>query len=160
MSWTKRQLVEAAFEEIGYAAYTFDLQPEQLQSALRKLDSMLAQWNATGVRLGYPVPTEADGSDLDQDSNLPDAANEAVFLNLALRIASSVGKAPAMETKTNAKNAYDRLMAIAAQPGRMQFPDTLPAGAGSKSWRYEDDPFVRKPADPLLAAADAPIDFN
>ena len=40
MGWTKRQFVTQAFEEIGLASYVFDLTPEQLQSALRRLDAM------------------------------------------------------------------------------------------------------------------------
>ena len=52
MGWTKREYIEQAFEEIGLASYVFDLTPEQLQSALRKLDAMLAEWNAKGLRLG------------------------------------------------------------------------------------------------------------
>mgnify|MGYP003525752305 CR=1 FL=1 len=55
MGWTKRQFVTQAFEEIGLAAYVFDLTPEQLQSALRRLDSMMASWNAKGIRLGYQI---------------------------------------------------------------------------------------------------------
>jgi hypothetical protein len=52
MSYSKRQFVEAAFEEIGLASYVFDLQPEQIDSACRRLDTMMAQWNAVGIRLG------------------------------------------------------------------------------------------------------------
>lgn len=56
MGWTKRQFVTQAFEEIGLASYVFDLTPEQLDSALRRLDTMIASWNALGIRLGYPLP--------------------------------------------------------------------------------------------------------
>ena len=42
MGYTKRQFILAAFEEIGLAAYTFDLQPDQLESARRRLDAMIA----------------------------------------------------------------------------------------------------------------------
>ena len=42
MGWTKQQLVEQAFEEIGMANYVFDLQVEQLQSAMYQLDAMMA----------------------------------------------------------------------------------------------------------------------
>jgi hypothetical protein len=36
VSYTKRQLVEGAYAEIGMASFVFDLEPEDLQSALRK----------------------------------------------------------------------------------------------------------------------------
>jgi hypothetical protein len=46
MGWTKRQFITQAFEEIGLAAYVFDLTTEQLQSALRRMDAMVAGWNS------------------------------------------------------------------------------------------------------------------
>jgi hypothetical protein len=82
MSYTKRQFVDAAFEEIGLASYVFDLTTEELASALRRLDAMMAQWNAKGIRLGYPLPTLAANSSLFSNSEVPDAANEAIILNL------------------------------------------------------------------------------
>ena len=41
MGYSKRQFVAAAFEEIGLASYAFDLQPQQFESALRRLDAMM-----------------------------------------------------------------------------------------------------------------------
>jgi hypothetical protein len=160
MGWTKRQFVTQAFEEIGLAAYVFDLTPEQLQSALNRLDSMMASWNAKGIRLGYPIPASPQDSDLDEATNVPDSANEAVYLNLGIRIAPGFGKAVAMETKASAKAAYDTLMSLAAMPPEQQMPGTMPSGAGNKPWRVYDDPFLRKPVDPLLAGNDGPIEFN
>lgn len=72
MGYSKRQFVAAAFEEIGLASYVFDLQPEQLQSALRRLDAMIADWNGKGIRLGYPLPGSPQYSDLDEPSEVPD----------------------------------------------------------------------------------------
>jgi hypothetical protein len=156
MGWTKRQFIEQAFDEIGLASYVFDLPPEQLNSALRKMDTMIATWNTAGVRLGYPLPSAADGSDLDQDSGVPDSANEAIYLNLAIRLGPSLGKAIAMETKVNAKNAYDTLLGLSAMPVEMQLP-VMPTGAGNK-------PILRRytpsPIDPILAGQDGPIEFD
>jgi hypothetical protein len=159
MGWTKRQFVTQAFEEIGLAAYVFDLNPEQLQSGLRRLDSMMATWNAKGIRLGYPLPSSPQDSDLDEQTNVPDASNEAIYLNLALRIAPSFGKTPSVDTKATAKAAYDNLLSLAAMPMEMQLPGTLPVGAGNKPWNI-DQPFVNPPVDPLLAGQDGEIQFN
>ena len=160
MGWTKRQFVTQAFEEIGLAAYVFDLTPEQLQSALRRLDSMMASWNAKGIRLGYPIPANPDDSDLDQETGVPDSANEAVYLNLGIRLAPGFGKSISTETKSSAKLAYDTLLARTAMPVEQQLPGTMPSGAGNKPWRVYDDPFLRQPVDPLLAGEDGPIEFN
>lgn len=160
MGWTKRQFVTQAFEEIGLAAYVFDLTPEQLQSALRRLDSMMASWNAKGIRLGYPIPSNPTDSDLDEQTNVPDSANEAIYTNLGVRLAPSFGKTVSPDAKGIAKTTYDTLMSRAALPPEQQLPGTMPSGAGNKPWRTYDDPFLRKPVDPVLAGQDGTIEFN
>lgn len=51
MGWTKRDYVTAAMEEIGLGSYTFDIAPEHEQMALRRLDAMVAEWSARGIRI-------------------------------------------------------------------------------------------------------------
>lgn len=160
MGYSKRQFVAAAFEEIGLASYVFDLQPEQLQSALRRLDAMMADWNGKGIRLGYPLPGSPQYSDLDEPSEVPDWANEAIITNGAIRIAPGFGKQVMPETKAIAKDSYNTLLARAAMPFEQQLPATMPAGAGNKPWRVYDNPFIRPPIDPLLAGQDGAIEFN
>lgn len=160
MGWTKRQYVEQAFTEIGLAGYIFDLTPEELQTALRQLDSMMAAWNAKGIRLGWPMPSSPQNSDLDDATNITDAANEAIYCGLAVRIAPTFGKTVGGQTQFFAKQAYDQLLAIAAAPLEKQFPQTLPSGAGNKPWRNNDSPFVNPPVDPLLSGPDGVIEFN
>lgn len=159
MGWTKRQFVTQAFEEIGLAAYVFDLTPEQLESALRRLDTMLATWNAKGIRLGYPLPSSPHDSSLDEQTGVPDSANEAIYVNLAIRLAPSFGKTPSVDTKATAKATYDGLLSLAAMPMEMQMPSSLPVGAGNKPWNI-DQPFVNPPVDPVLAGKDGPLEFN
>ena len=151
MGWTKRQYIEQAFEEVGLAAYVFDLTPEQLQSALRKLDAMMAEWNAKGLRLGYPLPSSPQDSRLDEQTYVPDLANEAIYTNLGIRIAPSFGKGIMPDTKGIAKMAYNTVVQAFAGPIPQQLPRTMPLGAGNKPWRRYDDPFVPQPVDPVLA---------
>jgi hypothetical protein len=149
MSWTKRQLVRQAFSVIGLASYDFDLQAEQLQNGLYLLDSMMATWNAKGVLLSYPIPTSPEDSDLDDESNVPDRANEAIYSNLALRIAPTLGKQVSQDLKSQAWYAYNGLLSWAkSRPREMSLPETMPSGAGNKPWRYEDDAFLDPDADP------------
>lgn len=153
MGWTKRQFVLQAFDEIGLASYVFDLQPEQLQSALRRLDTMMATWNAKGIRLAYPLPSSPQDSDLDQETDVPDSAYEAIYSNLAVRIAPSFGKQVAIEVKVVAKQGYDTLLQRATAPIEKQLPGTMPAGAGQKPWRI-DDPFVAPPQSPVQTGSE------
>lgn len=159
MGWTKRQFIEQAYTECGYATYEFDLQPEQLETAMRRLDSMLATWNGKGIRLGYPIPSSPQNSDLDQETSVPDSANEAIYTNLAIRIAPIIGKTISAETKTAARVAYMELLSRFAKAPQQQFPSTLPLGAGNKPWRF-DNPFMEEPNDPLLAGDDSELNFE
>ena len=160
MTWKKRDFVVQAFEEIGYASYIYDAMPEQLQSVLRRLDAMLGAWNAKGIRLGYPLPANPGDSDLDEETGVQDSSVEAIYLNLAIRIAPSFGKTISTEAKTSAKAAYDALLIKIAMPSEMQLPDTMPAGAGNKPWRTNYRPFLNKPIEPLLAGYDEQIQFD
>jgi hypothetical protein len=160
MGWTKRQMIEQAFDEIGLASYAFDLTPEQMQSAIRRLDTMMAAWNALGIRLGYPLPSSPQDSELDEQTNVPDSANEAIYTNLAIKLAPSYGKQVMPDTKATAKESYNTLLSLAAMPKEQQMPGTMPAGAGNKPWRLDDNPFLRSPVDQVLAGGDGPIDYN
>ena len=159
MGYTKRQFVTAAFEEIGLADYVFDLQPEQLESALRRLDAMMMEWNAQGVRLGYPIASSPQDADLDTDTFTPDSAWEAVITNLAIRIAPGYGKTVSPDTKAMAKNAYNILLQRATFPLEKQLPETMPIGQGNKPWRW-DNAYVYSPVDPVDAGSDGPIEWS
>lgn len=159
MSWTKRQFVEQAFNEAGLASYVFDLTPEQLQSALRQLDAMLATWNSKGIRISFPLPSSPELSDIDQETTVPDSANEAIYLNLAVRIAPGFGRQLLPDTKASAKAAYDALLARAAMPIEMQLPMNMPVGAGNKPFVWGNN-FTDEPVDPLLAGPDSAIEFS
>jgi len=160
MSWTKRQFIEGAFEEIGLASYVYDLQPEQLESALRRLDSMMATWNTKGIRLGYPLPSNPENSDIDDETNVPDAANQAIIMSLGIILAPGFGKTVSQDTKVAAKQGYLGLLARATKPVEKQFPNTLPKGAGNKPYRNINNEYMDTPTDPILAGQDGPIEFN
>lgn len=158
MGYTKRQFVEAAFEECGMASYVFDLTPQMLNSAMKQMDAMMAAWNAKGIRVGYPLPLSPQDADLDEATNVPDSANEAIIKNLALRLAPSFGKTPSAVTFATAKLGYDTLVARSVGTLEMQFPRTLPAGAGNKPWRYSD-PFMPAPQDPVRVGPDGDLEL-
>ena len=132
MGYTKGELVHSALNEIGISDYDFDVAPEQTESALRRLDSMIQEWNARGLKLYYPYSTSAGGSSLDTDTELPGSAIEAVITNLAIRIAPSYGKIVSPDTKATARHALNTLYISSSEPREMQLP-SMPKGAGYKS---------------------------
>jgi len=160
MGYTKRQFILAAFEEIGLASYTFDLQPEQLESARRRLDAMIADWNGKGIRLGYPIPSSPDQGSIDEETFVPDSAYEAIICSLGIRLAPSYGKQVMPMTMATAKQGYDTLLQRATFPLEQQMPSTMPAGAGNKPWRVYDNPFLRPPVNPVQVGPDGPLELN
>lgn len=149
MGWTKRQLIEQAFNEIGLASFVYDLTPNQLDIARRQLDSLAATWNAKGVIISFPLNVSPNECDLDLDTNVPDSAVEALYTNLAIRLAPSYGKVVSMETKMVAKDSYDALLSIHTKPREMQLPGEMPYGQGNKPWRFVNYQFLRKPINRL-----------
>lgn len=161
MSWTKRQLIEQAFEEVGLASYVYDLTPDQLRSALRRLDSMIRTWDSRGISLGYPLTTLPQISDLDTFSNIPDSATETTYLNLGIRIAPSFGKVVSRDTKALALSSFNALLGDVVVPAEMQMPGTMPAGAGNRPWGWNNDHFLNRPdTSPIRLAANGQLQFT
>ena len=142
----KKDLIDEAFERIGLSAYTFDMQPEQYQSALKKLDVMVASWGAIGIRIGYPISHNAE---LTEILNIPDSAIEAIVTNLSIRIAGSFGKVLSADDKLLAKQALNNLMIHTTEIIEMKLPNTLPSGAGNKKFR--NDEFIKKEVEQIEA---------
>lgn len=136
MNYTKKQLIDGAFEELGMASYIFDMTPEEYQSAARRLDGMMSEWSARGVRVGFPASSDPESIDIDSETFLPSGAVETVKTNLAIRIAPSYGKTPSNETKAVAKTGFEVIAGRVAPAGERQYPNTLPMGAGNKYWGW------------------------
>lgn len=149
-------MIQQAFSEIGLSSYAFNMQPEDFESALRSLDSMMATWDSKGLRLGYALPASPKDSSVLHDSGLPDTAHEAVYLNLALRIAPSFGKQVSPDTKQAAKQAYDAMVATFAFPPE-QAQRAMLAGAGNR--RRYGGTFIPASTDGLDIGPDADFQF-
>ena len=145
--WTKTLLIEEAFGELALAGYVYDLRPEEMQAAGRRLETMMATWAAAGRVVPYSFAGETDGIDLTADSGVPLSAVEAVYLSLAIRIAGSKGKQVSQTTKSTARAALDALDGQIARRNivQQQFRVDTPQGAGAKTWRTTRAPYLPTP---------------
>ena len=133
---TKRTLVEMAYEECGLAGYEFDTTPEELASGLRRLDALMAQWRGpgTGLALPYNAPAVIGGSDLDDESGIPDFAANGVAVSLALRIEPMMGKTMSPESRVAYSQSLNAIRAACTViPERILQRSTI-RGAGGKPW--------------------------
>lgn len=157
MSWTKRQLITAAYRKLGIANYDFDLTPEQLQSACVDMDSLIASWEADGVHIGYASSDAPSTVDIDSDSGVPAYCNLAIYLNLAMLLAADYGKNITPDFQKKAEQAY-KTMLLKSMPPVMEYqmPSTMPRGAGQKNY---DWPYVNPPTDPLETGPEGEFEF-
>lgn len=144
MTWTKGQFVDRAYEELALAGYEFDISPEEKQSGLSKLESLMATWSAQGMTLPYSFSEDPNQN---ETSGLPLVANEAVYLALAQRIAASKGKSLNPSTQAAASEAKSSLLTwlMHQQVQEQQQPNGMPRGAGQKTWRSTQRPFYSEP---------------
>lgn len=132
MPWTKLDIIKQAYSEIGKSSFDFEISPEEMQSALRQLDAMMASWGgAYGIRVGY-----AGGNgfgDLSADVLVPDWATEALYLNLAIRLAPSFGKTVSPHTLATASKSLAGVQARTVKPGRVILRGYGGAGLGGRN---------------------------
>ena len=133
--WTKQQLIDQAFAELARAGYVFDLGADVLEDALRQLDTMMAEWSGAGISIGYTLPATPDDSNIGDDSGIPDTANRAVYMNLAVQLAAGRGKSLTAQTIAAATRGYNALLGAAVTPTSQSSGMPL-IGAGNKPWRY------------------------
>lgn len=142
MGWSKKQFAEKAFEKIGMAAYTYDIQPDQILGAVQDMDNMVAAWSQVDIDIAYPA-NNTPSPDVDSATGVPTAANLAIYLNLGLVIAPGFGKLISPEFKKSAADAFASLLNWAVKPmPQMCLPGRMPIGAGNKYWNSISYPFV------------------
>lgn len=128
----KRYFVQQAYNELGVTEWQYDLQPDEIQAAISRMDAMVASWTTRGITLGYNMTS----TDPDAESGVPQAAETAVILSLAAQIAPSIGKNLNPATLANQRNAFDSMQTYFTVIPQRRFPSTMPRGAGNKPLRW------------------------
>ena len=110
MAWSKLDIIGEAFNEIGFGDYVFDTTPSQKQTALSRLDAMMASWQDDGINTGYGVEDDPSADTITGDSGISQEYVRAVFLNLAVEMAPSFGKQVMQQTIFAARKSYSRAL--------------------------------------------------
>jgi hypothetical protein len=128
----KIELIHGAYAELGLANYVFDLQPEEITTALHRLDRMMAQWDALGIRIGYNMPASVALSNANDDACVPDWAEDPIITNLSLRVAPTIPKQVSIDTRIAAREGYNALLVGSYEIPQMQYPRQMPIGTGNR----------------------------
>ncbi len=148
MSYTKKEFVLEALAELGTPDSEFTIDPAEIMRGCIRLDAMVGEWNARGVRFPYPISNSPKDCNPEDATNIPRAAVQAVIASLAIQLANQYGKVVSRDTKSTAKRGFDSLARLAAIPGERQLPSTMPRGQGNRTAR-QTDPFFRVPTPNL-----------
>ena len=130
----KSDLLDMVFEECGRAGYEFDRSPGEDASALRRIDAMMAEWQAKGINLNYNFPTSFGKGAPTDPTGIPDAAMNTVAAWGAFRIAPGMGKTISPETRKAMADGLAFLAAETATIPTMLYPKTTQKGMGWKPW--------------------------
>jgi len=154
--YKKRDIIEDAYAELALAGWVWDLTPEEIQWACRRLDMMVARWSFKGIMIGYPVASDPNACDPDEDCTVPTYAIEPLVMNLATNLAAGKGKQLQGRTVSLAIQGYQDLITEAAANRMVDLrkPYYMPIGAGNKPQRYFQGPFVPPQNDNPLPIAD------
>lgn len=133
-STTKRTIVEMAFEECGLPGYSFTASPEEISSAVRRLDAKMREMCVGMKALTYRFPTGIGTSDPDDESWVPDDAVGAVVGQLAQSIAPGLGKAISSEQKRAASYSLNVARGRYTVVPTQVVPCSTPRGAGNNPW--------------------------
>ena len=133
MAWTKRHIVDLAFDEVGLDMEGFQVPVNKQVKALKRLDSIVATWEKRRVYIGWRFETDPDASSLDSEVETPEGIIQALYLALAVSIAPTLGKAASPETRRLAREAYANALGDSKyEPPTMQLNGYTPRGAGSR----------------------------
>lgn len=135
----KSDLISMAFEACRLSGYNFDRTPEESESTLRQLETMMKgwPWNALGY---FYSNNEADLCNLD------DSVLEGVSNALALRVMTAKGKAIPESFRPVATQSINYVRSKAATVPHIGFAPGTIRGAGAKRGFHRNEPFFQTDA--------------
>lgn len=134
---TKNDIALSAFNELRISGLTTKPTPEEVTSAIIKLDNMVLSWQNKGICLSYIRSEGFSDVDPNQDSGLNDTSAYAVSLNLAKALAPSYGKSLNMGTLAEARVSY--LGLFSSDIEQREKDPYQPTGSGhSFGYGYDD----------------------
>lgn len=139
MAWTKGQIVAEAFAELGLGSFAYSIQPEDQQTALRRLRALMQQWNESGIVTGFTLADSVAEEAASDASGINEGYIRGVICSLAVEIAPNYGKNASVQTMMAARQGKALMRrATVVVPDRILDTAAIPAGAGNKlGWRID-----------------------
>ncbi len=124
------EIVEKALTHIGVKVEGVTLSDKEISDTIEGLNDMMTEWASVGINLGYQKVTA-----MADETDLPDWALAAVKFELAAREAPGYGKVLPASLVALGSNAKRAVVKRTSQIPFVNFPNTLPVGAGNSPYR-------------------------
>jgi hypothetical protein len=122
---TKIQLVSMAFDELRINGITSSADSEDNVLALQSLEQLVSELN---IDIGWRFEDQPDPNTM---SGIPQYAESAIYMALAVRIAPRYGKDAGL-IRTQASAAMSALVARVNKPRQVSYPTRMPMGLGNR----------------------------
>ena len=135
---TALQIVNGAAEELGIKTAEIALEADDYRAIFERMNDMLSEWAYSGMAPAFlPVVNATDEVLIDRNGV------GAVKYNLAVRCASAFQRPVSQALAGMAEESLARLRSATLFTGQVEYPDSLPKGAGNRAceWGLDDDRF-------------------
>jgi hypothetical protein len=133
---TGTDFVTRALTRIGIRASETSLEASELQDGLDMLNDMLSNWEESGYNLGFsPI------ANLTDEVRVPRGANAAIIDSLAIVLAPEYSRPISPALAASVKIHFDNMLRANVFIGDVDYPSTLPKGAGNECDNLLDDTF-------------------
>lgn len=122
---TKIELLDRAYSKLRISGITVDPTPGDVEIALDEMECMLAEWDLVNVCLGYQFEDEPEPN---SESGLQRGYENAVQVNLAIRMAPEFAKQIPAELMMQASQSYSKISSAVAVVKETPYPQRQPVG--------------------------------
>ena len=122
---SKIELIDRAYSKLRISGITVNPSPGDVEIALDEMECMLAEWDLVNVCLGYQFEDEPEPN---AESGLVRGYENAVQVNLAVRIAPEFGKQVPGELMMQASQSYSKVSSAVAVVKQTPYPQRQPVG--------------------------------
>ncbi len=146
MAQLKVDRIVDAYSRLRISGLTVIPNPSDLELALNRLESMMAQYASRGIEIGYNFEEEPDPN---SDLNVPIQFWDMISTNLATKLVPDFNKDAAPALFAEASQSLSQASAVCARNKirQVQYPARQPVGSGNRvyaRWQrfYADQPGI------------------
>lgn len=126
---TVAQIIKYALQEIITQASEAPLEPDEYQDCIFALNTMMAEYDASGIHLGFTEVTS-----LGNTITVPAGAISGIVSNLGLRVAPQFQGVVSQELMKKASEGYKTMCKLGVTIEPTQFGGLMPLGSGNERW--------------------------